>query len=171
MYDGSECAAIFGRANIAYHPNVRKLDAGLRDLFYGDHQSTFYLPSYSPGCQNFIRFIWCISSSPPCPGTVWCGSSSKEALKAAAATACSCANAEYCRAIDVSEYIDRLSRYYKGSSVTRLLGLSRNEVCQDVAVTSGQGEIYVWLRTCMLNMLHLLIYHANFICNVLQINW
>ena len=145
MYDGSECTAIFGHASIYSSPAIiRTRDAVLRDYYFsGNGPANLDFFSDSTSCKNFVRFTLCLQYFPPCPGTVYCGSSSKEALKTAAATACSCVDADFCTVgvYDVSQSIDTMS-YYEGSSATEILDYNRNDVtCQDVT----SGEKCVWM--------------------------
>lgn len=145
VYDGSQCTTIFGRANISSSPAlISSLDIAVSAALLGDGVLNYNPFSYNTNCQNLVRLIRCIQLFTPCPGTVWCGSSSKDALKTVFANACGCINAESCiiGTLHVSTTIDLLSYYYEGNSTTGPVGLNNNTVCQDVT----SGEKCAWLR-------------------------
>ena len=161
VYDGSECTTIFGHANISYNPDIRASDAGLHAHLTGSHPALQNSFSYSTSCQSIVRFILCLQFFSPCSGTVWCGSSSKDALKAAAISACECSDAESCRynGYDVIRGIDNMP-YYGGSSVAYI---KRYDivVCQDVK--SGEKDVwmYNYIRACSRSAVPILANHVN----------
>ena len=132
IYDGSLCTSMFGQANIIVFMNTSIAAKELR----ASNVIDLFTVAYNQTCLNYILLIGCMIEFMPCPGSVWCGSNSKDELKSAIASACMCSAGSSCfinvlnnTAIPyVTNAIDMfLPHYYKGSS-------NNNPICQDVTL-------------------------------------
>ena len=117
-------------------------------------------------CRNYGVFLGCLATFHPCPGSAWCGANSKDELRSAVTSACTCDRADSCvvnfngmNTTAEDHFIPLiyviLSKYYVGSSSTGPVGDS-NVMCQDVTckrhnlhacslhcvVHGGAGRVY-----------------------------
>ena len=120
-------------------------------------------------CLDYVLFLGCMAMYAPCPGSAWCGANSRDELRSAVSSACSCNRANSC-VVNVNGFNTTaentfisiinisLPNYYVGSSFTGSVGDS-NAVCQDVTgkrhnlhacslhcvVHGGAGRVYIMI--------------------------
>ena len=142
IYDGSLCSSVFGQANITAPSSITSSALiAYRDIRIGgvieEHSAVL-----DQDCLNYALFLGCLAAYPSCLGSAWCGANSRDELRSAVISACSCNRADSCvvnvngfnitaenaliAAINAS-----LLNYYVGSSSTGPVGDS-NAMCQDV---------------------------------------
>ena len=134
---------MFGQANITVPSGITTISAVIasQDIFLAANIEQFSAVQ-DQECLNYGLFIGCLTLYRPCPGSVWCGANSRDELRSAVTSACSCDRADSCvvningvniRAEDalITSINSTLLSYYVGSSSTGPVGDS-NAVCQDV---------------------------------------
>ena len=55
---------------------------------------------HDQNCVDYAVFIGCIAIHPPCFGSAWCGTNSKDELKSAIASACMCNRTDTCNIVN-----------------------------------------------------------------------
>ena len=165
---------MFGQANITIPSSITTISAYIasQDILLGGPIEQLSAV-HDQDCLNYGLFLGCLATFRPCPGSAWCGANSRDELRSAVASACSCNRADSCvvnvNGINITAQdaliaiIDAsLPNYYVGSSSTGPVGDS-NAVCQDV--TGKRHNLHACSLHCVVHG------GAGRVHNILIIMW
>ena len=135
--------------------HVFETDGRIRDVLkqYGD--------TYSLGCVNVLRLIYCTALFCPWANTVWCGPFTKADLKSTVAQLCQTSSNNIAGRFigsDISMIIDmNLPNYYQRGSNGEPVG-NNNAACQEVNVGLGKHYNYAAFYIQCYDLSHMILF-------------